>query len=256
MYPPITPDLTAYFVRVGKLVGAAYDDSPRAGVLEGLGYELVALLRAAAVDDVSLPFGFIARKVATAAWGPPPEEFVVAIRGTETVAEWTADADATQVDFPVMPSTLYPRAHRGFARIYNTLRTGDGLLVKHFKPLSGARVVVAGHSLGAALATLLAADLGADDLVTFAGPRVGNGDFCSCAAKRIGRVERFVNERDLVTKVPFDLPDFPYADLGVPILFDSTGKVLENPHAHHSLATYLNALDAAQPLDTQWAVRI
>lgn len=252
---PLSPELAAYFVRLGKLVAAAYDDAPAAALLEGLGLELVAILTATDGDGVVRPYGFVAREspfVPQGEAGGTAPEVVIAIRGTETIAEWVSDANALQVDFPVMASPLYPKVHRGFAEIYNTLRTADGLLVKHHAALARANVVVAGHSLGGALATLLAADVGAAELVTFGGPRVGNADFCACAAKRIGRVERFVNLRDPVPKVPLNLPHFQYAELGVPLAFDSEGAVKDNPHAAHSLATYLHFIDPTQPIDPEW----
>lgn len=251
MAPPLqlSPELVAYFVRLGKLVRKGYADgfldNPGATDVSDLGMELITIIHAEDSDGELRPYGTIARDATNV---------FIGIRGTEGGAEWISDADAFQVDFPVMRSTLTPKVHRGFARIYNTMRTAEGLLIKHHPVLVGASVVVTGHSLGAALATLLAADVGAFDLCTFAGPRVGDPDFCECAAQRIIRTERFVNVPDLVPKVPFNLPDFPYAELGLPILLDSEGLVREDPHAWHSLDTYLHLIDVSFPIDSKFQI--
>ena len=70
------------------------------------------------------------------------------------------------------------------------------------KPL---KVVCTGHSLGAALATLCAARIDAHELYTFGSPRVGNRDFVKELIKDGIKHYRFVNNNDIVTKVPFAL---------------------------------------------------
>ena len=64
-----------------------------------------------------------------------------------------------------------------------------------------------GHSLGAALATLLALDVGstghdAVELVTWASPRVGDKAFCDAFAKHVSDVARFTCGADVVPRLP------------------------------------------------------
>ena len=78
-------------------------------------------------------------------------------------------------------------------------------------------VLITGHSLGAAVATLMASLLLGEGmklrltLVTFGSPRVGDGSFASAlqAAEQL-RHYRVQNELDVVSRVPYWLP-FPAA---------------------------------------------
>lgn len=89
------------------------------------------------------------------------------------------------------------RVHRGFLRAYDSLREPIDAWLDEVKP---ARLIVTGHSLGAAMATLMAARHPAAELATFGSPRVGGRDF---AAQFAGRtVRRYVDCYDFVTNLP------------------------------------------------------
>jgi len=75
--------------------------------------------------------------------------------------------------------------------------------------LSGTpkKLWITGHSLGAGLAPLLAYRLTEDGIdiqgiYTFAGPRIGNKTFCAKYSKKFPDHQRWVNNNDLVTKLP------------------------------------------------------
>lgn len=164
---------------------------------------------------------------------------VVLIRGTDSLAEWISDFTATMTPCPFMEGA---RTHLGFTGVYQTLRLGrnpvHAALIDLQRP-----VIVTGHSLGAALATLVAAAVGTVDLVTWAGPRVGDDAFAHTAMMRLSSNTRIVNCRDIVPKVPLRVePAFRYEHLGWPLELDSgdtTGGSLG--HAH-SLDTYLDLM--------------
>jgi hypothetical protein len=63
-----------------------------------------------------------------------------------------------------------------------------------------SRLIVTGHSLGAAQATLLAGLRDEAELVTFGSPRVGNADFVASLSGR--RMKRYVDCLDIVARVP------------------------------------------------------
>ena len=63
-----------------------------------------------------------------------------------------------------------------------------------------SRLIVTGHSLGAAQATLLAGIHGEAELVTFGSPRVGDAKFAASFSGR--KMERYVDCLDFVTRVP------------------------------------------------------
>jgi hypothetical protein len=83
--------------------------------------------------------------------------------------------------------------HAGFAAAEAALwpRVGEWVA-----GLGSAPLVITGHSLGAAMATLTAARLRNARLVTFGSPRVGNGAFAALFAGRDAR--RYVDCGDLV----------------------------------------------------------
>jgi len=109
------------------------------------------------------------------------------------------------------------QVHRGFWEAYEALRVAiDAWLAEQRK----GRLVVTGHSLGAAMATLMAARFPNAILVTFGSPRVGTKDF---AAHFEGRdVRRYVDCTDLVATVP---PPVVYTHLGEMRYVDRLGRV-------------------------------
>lgn len=194
------------------------------------------------IDGQVRPYGTAYIDQTLGAW-------VVNFRGTETASEWWRDLQALLVDCPFLAGA---RIHHGFALLYSTLEAGGSPLPVFLRTLSAAKdlpIIIAGHSLGAALATLAAADLGCGaNLVTFASPRCGDDRFAEMAMSRLGGNYRIRNVRDLVTDVPLREPLFPYSHLGVAMEYDSGSQTVDNPHAWHSLETYLHLLDPAQPI--------
>jgi len=93
------------------------------------------------------------------------------------------------------------RVHSGFSASLSTILAQ----VEHWlHKTAPAHLVLTGHSLGAALATLLAARLAGQgcsiELVTFGSPRVG--DEALVASLRPLAVRRYVNCTDTVTQLP------------------------------------------------------
>jgi hypothetical protein len=245
----VTPDLPR-LVQLGKLIRICYADdflsAPGRFNFPGLGYDRAAILYADDVDGTK-PYGFLLRDQTTG-------ETVVPLRGTEGFWEWAEDGQAVLVDCPFFP----PGCHieQGFARIYATLRDGNNVPLKQRAAALRRPLTVTGHSLGAALATLAAADCQADNLVTFASPRVGDDHFVSQASDVIGHVTRIVNVRDLVPRVPFSLilAPFKFDHLGAADCLDSAGQAGDHPTCWHALETYLHLLDPSIPVAPGCAV--
>jgi hypothetical protein len=120
--------------------------------------------RARALDIVS--FGFIAQD--------PAGNVVIAIRGTEGIFEWVQD-----IKFGLVPCPFLSGAgltEDGFTDVYESLRIAkdtasprlvDALPTMAF-PHSVTSLTICGHSLGGALATLLALDVAANTKFKFA----------------------------------------------------------------------------------------
>jgi triacylglycerol lipase len=120
---------------------------------------------------------------------------VLAVRGTEAnkpedlLADLLARSEAWDQGGLV---------HQGFARTYATVREA----IREELTQHAGRLLITGHSLGAALATLAAADHAArrPTLITFGSPRVGDAAFARLLAGL--PIRRFVGCCDVVTRVP------------------------------------------------------
>jgi hypothetical protein len=156
----------------------------------------------------------------------------IVFRGTQFTSainfaqEWCEDA----LSLPLAPFGK-GHVHLGFHGAYKGLRqaTIDAAAATGAAAANGK--VITGHSLGAALATLCWADLGGD-LMTFAGPRVGDPTFGT--ALWDGQTVRVINAPDIVPDVPTD-PPFRHG--GFEQRVQGPGSALDRVLAH-SLASY------------------
>jgi triacylglycerol lipase len=144
---------------------------------------------------------------------------VIAFRGTESGARNLEEIRQIVIDvrddghFLPTPFGAGGKVHRGFAAAVNAVWDVAGGLRSHLAAVGGGRSFwFTGHSLGAASATvaaLLAEQSGmhVSGLYTYGSPRVGNAEFATqfpgVFPGNSGRdYHRFVNERDIVTRVP------------------------------------------------------
>lgn len=234
-------------IALGKFVQAAYVlyDNPPAFTVPA-GYTLAAKIYADDITD-NLPdylvFGFIAQS---------GSDLVVAIRGTQNVFEWLKDFEFLQVTFPYVDAG---KTEHGFTGLYSTLRTGpsntEPRVIDTLRTLVAAGTVttirITGHSLGAAVATLLAIDV-ADNLMTprvftFASPAVGDKVFAGTYDGLVPESWRIANAPDIVPKVPPTWAGYVHVDAEVPI--NSDDKTKHTISCWHSLQTYLFTLDPA-----------
>lgn len=164
---------------------------------------------------------------------------VVAFRGSEPEdpSDIFADADFALTDWCDAAGRGMGKVHEGFARLINQHQLLERL-VAHIAGLpAGQRVLITGHSLGAALATLLASRLPAAELYSFGSPRVGNDAFAAAMGTRA--IKRYVNCCDIVPRVP-PREVLGYTHVGSLVYIDRHGKCVTAPGA----ATMLD--DAAQ----------
>ncbi|OWM88339.1 phospholipase A1-Ibeta2, chloroplastic-like [Punica granatum] len=154
-------------------------------------------------------------------------DIVIALRGTATCLEWAENLRAQQVpiadngdnDGNVQAGQLQPKVQTGFLSLYKTRGAYVSSLaesvVEEVKGLmeqykgETLSITVTGHSLGAALALLVADELStcAPDVppvavFSFGGPRVGNEAFADRVGAKNVKVLRIVNNQDLITRVP------------------------------------------------------
>lgn len=160
---------------------------------------------------------------------------VIAFRGTEptNIKDWMTDADIEKCAGP-----FNSQVHSGFDRALNYVwdEMMNTLLAFQDK---GQSLWIAGHSLGGALATLTTAylrdagrrpndpkDKPVNGTYTFGSPRVGDRDFERALNQdSLARMFRFVNNNDLVTRVP--PRELNYSHVGKLLYFDAKGDAME-----------------------------
>lgn len=197
-------------------------------------------------------FGFILQDASN--------NIVVAVRGTNGIFEWIHDAEFLQVPCPFLATA--GKTEDGFTDIYTSLRVdvnpASNSVVQKLAALAAsqpiASLTICGHSLGGAVATLLALDTAANTVLknptvyTYASPRTGDPQFVSVYNNAVPNTFRIANRLDLVPKLP--LPPLYEHVLGlfelVPVKLTPLPKLLVKPDlaCEHHLTTYLFLLSS------------
>lgn len=252
----------------GQLVNAAYAVPPdnlsnRAGELAKAGaaanaYEVVTSIYANDLaTDMNPNRGNTIVSIGLILQATETGDAVIAIRGTEGMMEWIQDAKFLSVPCPFLRSG--GNTEDGFTDMYNSMATGTAAgSPKVGKALSGlawkrpvTSATICGHSLGGALATLLALDLAANAnspfdapvVYTYASPRTGDPTFVATYNHVVPNTFRVANRLDLVPKLP--LPPLYEHVLGLfelnPVKLGIPPKILVKPDipCEHFLSSYL-----------------
>jgi predicted alpha/beta hydrolase family esterase len=156
-------------------------------------------------------------------FSPELASILVVFRGTKSssLTNWIHNlmASKTRVKYPGMPdgATVHDGFYRSWTRSVLQKQINAAIQAVQAERGAGVPVVVIGHSLGGALATLCAAELVTEynltavRLFTFGCPRVGNAKFAK-ALKNTSLVNtRVVHDRDIVPSVPFQDLGFHHA---------------------------------------------
>jgi putative lipase involved disintegration of autophagic bodies len=127
-------------------------------------------------------------------------------RGTEDAQNWLSDLDLAQRDYSACVGC---RAHQGFLlAAHAILETVYNATAQLLAIASNSRLVVTGHSLGAAVATLIAVEFAKrggriPTLFTFGSPRLLNPPGAAYVSKLLGdEVNRYTYLWDIVVHVP------------------------------------------------------
>jgi predicted lipase len=144
------------------------------------------------------------------------DEAIISIKGTASLTDAAIDVDVSKVEFN---GTL---VHAGFERCYEAIKHDVYQFVKRRE-----RVLVTGHSMGAAIATLLATMIAIEthsdiSLVTFGSPRVGNKAFTELFNSLVLDSTRVVHEFDIVARVP----KIDFNHVNTELLLDDNGKLM------------------------------
>jgi hypothetical protein len=201
---------------------------------------------------------------------------VIAIRGTEGIQEWIHDAEFLMVPTPFLAGAGH--TEDGFTAVYLSMTTSldpscptvtKALPTLAF-PWPVTSLTICGHSLGGALATLLALDVAANisanpifknpTAYTYASPRTGGPQFAATYNQVVPHTIRIAGRIDLVPKLP--LPPLYEHVLGLyelnSVQLTIPPRILVKPDlvCLHILTTYLYLLSQQaggplQPLQPQ-----
>ncbi len=192
-----------------------------------------------AAAAVSEPF-------AAFAYGPDTRTAFLAFRGSQTGDDFIMDGKTEMVDYNPPTATSAPgiQVERGFYEVFNGLDQGALMDMLSQLARSGGILIVTGHSLGSALATLTvplacAAGIPSTRILHYnqASPKVGNSGFEAYYNDLGVQTFRLVNTYDEVPK----LPSGAYVPVGVEAPFGAdypTEGERHNPCCSYSYALF------------------
>jgi predicted lipase len=177
------------------------------------------------------------------------EDSIMVFRGTQRTAEWIGNIYAVQQDY-IDPNTgdSIGRIHTGFRRIADSII--NPLAVDAVKQINPDKpCYVSGHSLGSALATILALDIALAvpalqprlQVYVYASPRVGNPEFVRNYARILPNTFRITNLADPIPTMPPTKLRAEFVHVGEEWAFvNQGGDILPN----HIVDTYRRAVNA------------
>lgn len=207
--------------------------------------ECRAWAKASGLDAASLDFfdhrdtqGFVVHN---------EDAILVAFRGTQPgrPMDWFVDFQAIHQSWDHKTGTVHGGFYDALKAIWGAaLPDGRRILPERLRGRGNRTVWITGHSLGGALAELCAAqaalveDIPVQGVYTFGQPRVGNNTFAKTMNEALGsRIHRFVNDRDIVPRVPlFSMQFCHYGNLR---FFDHKEVESETASAVETLAAAL-----------------
>ena len=209
------------------------------------------------IDEKS-PFGVVWK------YNPTQQEdnniLFIAFRGTIKLEEWVQDFRYSQKQFiqPTKNPDLSqqkamflrnienpPMIHSGFLEVYFNFSEKLLSTIKQLKP---KQIIITGHSLGAAIASICALNLKILNYncitYTFASPRVGDMNLSNFINKEKITIYNMINTLDIIPTLPPAVsPNFTdennphmYNDYGIPIRFSDNWKSNIN---NHLMAVYI-----------------
>ena len=210
------------------------------------GYAVVSYMNSVDPDSGQrVFFGFLA--------GSPDLQApaILAIRGTYDISEWYTDADLLPIAFPpysTLQTTVY--VETGFYEFYQGIQwlpphgsASSPLTTLDVVQGNQQGIVIVGHSLGASMATLIAADLSVSApwlkvrLVTAASPATGDETFAHQFNEKVPDSHRYINELDVIASSLDGL--YTQVDTGIDLI---SYDIWPTPECEHSLLTYIYLL--------------
>jgi triacylglycerol lipase len=219
-------DLPAGYVVVGQITA---DQAMTARLMAVAPIQHQELLSSLAASGPG--FGWVVQSIADGI-------AIAAFRGTQSVDDWLHNLDLALNAYEPVPNS--GMVHAGFQLYYLTIRSSLLSLLSRLPPTCN-RLILTGHSLGAALSELAAPDVlhnlnarWQPEVQNFAGPRVGHNDFGNVFDVQIDVCFRVVNIWDLVPHIP---PAPVFEHVGMAVTIDG-GFTLDELQAHSLQQSY------------------
>jgi triacylglycerol lipase len=150
--------------------------------------------------------------------GPATKKWTALVfRGTNAPDDWLINLEAQLTGWDEGGSV-----HKGFKEALNSVWPELESALEG----SAAPLFYAGHSLGAALATLAASKRPPAAVYTFGSPRVGNDLFVDSLGDQ--PIYRVVNGRDAVCQVPLPLPRIGFQHAGQMYYLTQSGQLISD----------------------------
>nr|KYP51519.1 Lipase [Cajanus cajan] len=188
-------------------------------------------------------------------------DIVISLRGTATCLEWAENMRAQLMEVEKASlAQAQAKVECGFLSLYKTRGShvpslAESVMAEVKRVIEvykgeALSISITGHSLGAALALLVADDVSTccDDVppvavFSFGGPRVGNRAYGEKLRAQNVKVLRIVNSQDVITRVPGML----YSHMGTELRVDTKMSPYLKPDADmaccHDLEAYLHLVD-------------
>jgi predicted lipase len=181
------------------------------------------------------------------------DRLYIVFRGSDKSIDWINNFQFRQQIYPYGDGNSAVQFHRGIMMAYFAVRKS---LLEAMDRFVGQQVIVTGHSLGGALATIAALDIQYNlgqkrdlrfEVYTFGSPRVGNAAMVASYNGRIPNSYRFIYGWDVVTRVPRTWQGFDHVDKAFQLGSRWTWQVISRRINDHSIDGYIAGLESELP---------
>jgi triacylglycerol lipase len=170
------------------------------------------------------------------------DAIIVAFRGTQPnrPMDWFVDAQATRGQWDHNVGEVHDGFYKALRKVWGVTLANGEVLPRRLVNRGSKTIWITGHSLGGALAELCAAQamfvsrIPVQGVYTFGQPRVGDKNFAAAVNEKLGSgIYRFVNDRDIVPRVP--LFTMGFCHYGNQTFYDSDGNGTDTRSAVETL---------------------
>jgi hypothetical protein len=238
----------ARFIEVASCMYAPGVTNPPQPVNFPVGWNIVKNINAEAIAgllDQKEFMGFVAQSAADT------NKFAIVFHGTDSIADFLDDFEFMKIDFQFIANG--GKTEYGFTRFYESMTfvnpvSGETQSLKEYVSNlpQNASFTVAGHSLGAALATLHAAVLAEKGILveayTYASPMVGDEVFANTYNSLLTKSYRIFNKPDIVPQLPGALLGYEHVSTPFEVNSLNDPEIKRSILGFHSLESYIHSL--------------